>query len=558
MKFKWFNLYLLGISFSLTSCNDYLDMTPTDSVSDKMVWSSTQNAEYAVNYLYKSFYQLSNFTLGQCAAGMTEGLTDVLKYGSSNYNALQYIPSEIAYGGTTLTVNYVSVYLGNWDTMYDYIRRTNENLYNLHRYGTISENDATRLEAEMRFIRAFLYFDLIKRYKEVIIYDDDLTKMTKDKALSTESEAWDFVEADLKYAAEKLPMKANANGRLDKGAAYAFMTRAMLYAERWEAVRTAANEVKKLGYGLETNYADSYSKTIKDGNKEAILQYCFDQSKFSVGHDFDSYYAPGGDKALDGNTVVGGFGTPTQEMVESYELATGGFPDWTAWHTTEGTTNQPPYVNLEPRFQATILYNGASWKGRIVEPYVKGTDGWATWMVDAKPEGRTTTGYYLRKLVDEGHSFKTTQVSTQPWTVIRYAEVLLNNAEACYRLNDATNANISIKEIRSRVGLPYQDKDGTELWKAIKQERKVELAYEGQWYWDLRRWKLASQSYDNGGLNNYRVHGVKIEKSGDNFIYTYVECDTQDRNYPSKMYRFPIPQTELNNNALVEQSQEWK
>jgi len=74
----------------------------------------------------------------------------------------------------------------------------------------------------------------------------------------------------------------------------------------------------------------------------------------------------------------------------------------------------------------------------------------------------------------------------------------------------------------------------------------------------LRRWKLASQSYDNGGLNNYRVHGVKIEKSGDNFIYTYLECDTQDRNYPSKMYRFPIPQTELNNNALVEQSQEWK
>ncbi len=558
MKLKTLSLYLLGLSFSLSSCNDYLDMTPTDSVSDKMLWSSTQNAEYAVNYLYKSFYDLSNFTLGQCAAGMTEGLTDMLKYGSSNYNALQYIPSEIAYGGTTLTVNYVTVYMGTWETMYTYIRRTNENLYNLHHYGTLSKSDATRLEAEMRFVRAFLYFDLIKRYKEVIIYDEDLPKITKDKAVSTEKDAWDFVAADLKYAAENLPVKASAHGRLDKGAAYAFLTRAMLYAERWADVKSAAEEVAKLGYTLESNYADSYSKTITDGNKEAILQYCFDQSKFSVGHDFDSYYAPGGDKALDGNTVVGGFGTPTQEMVESYELSSGGFPDWTTWHTTDGTTEEPPYSSLEPRFQATILYNGSSWKGRSIEPFVKGTDGWATWLVEPKPEGRTTTGYYLRKLVDEGHSFKTTQVSTQPWTVIRYAEVLLNYAEACYHLSDATNANAAIKQIRSRVGLPYKDKDGTDLWAAIKQERKVELAYEGQWYWDLRRWKLSAKTYANGGLNNYRVHGLKIEKSGNNFVYTYVECDTQNRNFPEKMYIFPIPQSELSNNALVDQNAEWK
>lgn len=558
MKTKIVGLYLLVASFGLTSCNDYLDMTPTDSVSDKVMWASTQNGEYAVNYLYKTFFYLSNFTLGQCAAGMTESLTDMMKYGSSNYNALQFIPSEISYGGTILSVNYVSVYLGNWGTMYDYVRRVNENLYNLHNYGQLSKADATRLEAEMRFIRAFLYFDLIKRYKEVIIYDEDLTKISTNKAVSSESDGWNFVEADLNYAAENLPAKANANGRIDKGAAYAFLTRAMLYAERWEKVKTAYNEISKLGYSLESNYSDSYTKTIKNGNTEAILQYAFDQSTYSVGHDFDSYYAPGGDKALNGNTITGGYGTPTQEMVESYELATGGFPDWSTWHTTSGTTEQPPYANLEPRFHATILYNGVSWKNRTIEPFVNGVDGWSTWLVEPKPEGRTTTGYFLRKLVDESHSFNTTQTSTQPWTVIRYAEVLLNYAEACYRTNDAANANNAVKAIRDRVSLPYSTKSGDALLSAIRQERKVELAFEGQWYWDLRRWKLSAGNYSEGGLNNYRVHGLKIVKSGDDFTYTYVECDTQDRNFPQKMYRFPMPQSELNNNALVEQYSEWK
>lgn len=558
MRTKIIGIYLLGaVSTGLVSCNSYLDMTPTDSVSDKVMWSSTENAEYAVNYLYKSFFELSNFTLGQCAAGMTEGLTDMLKYGSSNYNALQYIPSEIAYGGTTLTVNYVTSYLSDWVTMYNYIRRTNENISNLHKYGNGLGTDATRLEAEMRFIRAFLYFDLIKRYKEVILYDEDLTGITKNHALSTESEGWDFVEVDLNFAAKNLPPKADANGRLDKGAAYAFLTRAMLYAKRWEDVKAAAVEVQKLGYTLEANYADSYTKTIKDGNKEAILQYCFDQDKNSVGHDFDTYYAPGGDKVLDGNTI-GGYGTPTQEIVESYELASGGFPDWTAWHTTDGTTENPPYADLEPRFQATILYNGSSWKGRTIEPYVDGVDGWCTWLVDARPEGRTTTGYYLRKFVDEGHSFLETQVSTQPWTVIRYAEVLLNYAEACYETDDEVNANAAIKEIRSRVGLPYSDKSADDLWAAIRQERKVELAFEGQWYWDLRRWQLSAKDHADGGLNDYRVHGLKIEQSGGHFVYSYVECDAQNRYFPEKMYRFPLPQTELNNNSLVEQSLEWK
>lgn len=536
----------------LISCNDYLDMDPTDRVSDKMIWSEEGTAEYAVNNLYD---YLASVNGSQFLAGMTESLTDEFKYGSYNYNSLCYIPSEFAYGGSTLTASYVDVYMGVWESRYNQIRRTNENIYNLKRYGSdLSDAAKSRFEAEMRFIRAWLYFDLVKRYKEVIIYDEDLSKITKDKALNTEEEGWNFIQKDLEYAAENLPAQAEANGRLDKGIAFAFMSRAMLYAKRWQASLDAANKVAELGYRLNDSYAESFKVTADKGNPEAILEYEYNLTV--GGHNFDFYYSPGGDFTVI-DQIGGGYGTPTQEMVESYELAEGGFPDWSAWHGEEGTTETPPYESLEPRFHATILYNGASWKGRKIEPYVGGTDGWCKWNVDKEPKGRTTTGYYLRKLVDETHDFSAQSSSSQPFMLIRYAEVLLNKAEACYRLGNTADANAAVKAIRSRVGLPYSDKNGDALWNAIRQERRVELAYEGLWYWDLRRWGDASKAYPTG-LNAYQAHGLRIEQVGSSFLYTYVSVDDKDRNFPEKLYRLPLPTSELTTNSMVKQYSEWQ
>ena len=542
-------LCLMGATLGLTSCNDFLDMTPTDKISDKGVWTNVSTAEYSVNYLYSYIYDV---VASQCVAGETEALTDQLKYGSYNYNSLCFIPSEIAYGGSNLTATYVDAYLGYWGSWYSAVRRTNQEISSLKKYGTLAESDAVRLEAEMRFVRAYLYFDLMKRYKEVIIYDEDLTAITENKALNTEKEGWDFIQQDLEYAAANLPEAKDAKGRANKGQAWAFMSRAMLYAERWEAAKKAAEEVEKLDYALEADYADSYMKPITEGNKEAILQYCFDR-KLDITYGFDFYYTPGGDYKLNGQTG-GGYGTPTQEMVESYEYAEeGGFPDWSAWHA-EGVTDTPPYEELEPRFQASILYNGASWKDRTIESFVGGSDGFCVWNKEPEPQGRTTTGYYLRKRVDESHDVINENGSVQPVTIIRLGEVLLNKAEACYRLNDAAGANAAVKAIRDRVGLPYQDKAGENLWKAIRQERKVELAYEGHYYWDMRRWKLSATAF-----TGIRLHGMKIEKNANgSFTYIYTECDDKDRNFPTKMYRFPMPQAELDNNGAVTQYAEWQ
>ncbi len=542
-------LFLTAALAALVACNNTLDLTPTDRVSAKTLWETTRNAEYSVNHLYSYIW---GYYSAPTAAGLTEALTDELKYTSYNFNAMAYIPSYLAYFESTVTAQTIDVYLGMWGSLYVAIRETNEAINYLHAYGQMPEADKVRLEAELRFLRGYFYFELIKRYKDVILYDEDLAAIVKDKAVSSESEGWDMVQADLDFAAENLPAPAVAGGRINKGMAYGFITRAMLYAKRYDAVIAAANAVAELGYSLEPVYADAYGKSLAAGNREAIIQYTFDYAS-GLTHSFDFYYTPGGDYAIE-DMKGGAYAVPTQEIVESYELATGGFPSWSAWHGS--TTNTPPYELLEPRFQASILYNGSAWKGRTIEPYVGGIDGWAAWKTDKEPKGKTVTGYYLRKHVDEGYSV-TTSGSSHPFTLLRYGEVLLNKAEACYRTNDNAGANAAVREIRSRVGLSYTDKSGDNLWKAIVQERKVELAFEGLRYWDLRRWEVAAQPYPEG-LSAYQQHGLKIEPEGSGFRYTYVSVDEKDRNFPERLYRFPMPKSELESNSLVNQYDEWK
>ena len=418
------------------SCSGLLDMTPTDRVSAKTMWESTRNAEYSINHLWSYIWGYNAYPT---SLGLTEALTDELKYTSYNFNAMAYIPSYISYFESTVSAGTVDVYLGMWSSLYVAVRETNEAISYLKAYGQMSDADKTRLEGELRFLRAYFYFELAKRYKDVILYDEDLTSITKNKAVSPEKDVWDFIQGDLDFAADNLPAQAAAGGRIDKGMAYALTTRAMLYARRYDAVIAAADEVTALGYSLEPRYADAFGKSLSAGNREAILQYNFDITN-GITHEFNFYYTPGGDYAIN-DSKGGAYAVPTQELVESYELSTGGFPNWTPWHGT--TTNTPPYAQLEPRFQATILYNGSAWKGRTIEPYVGGTDGWAQWKTDKEPKGKTVTGYYMRKLVDESYDVNTSG-SSQPFTFLRYGEVLLNRAEACWFTEDYNGAGMSV------------------------------------------------------------------------------------------------------------------
>jgi hypothetical protein len=541
---------MICCSLSFTGCSNYLDLTPTNEVSDKLIWSKSDLAELAVNDFYNSINLYGSFGFNQSTDGMTEGFTETLKYGSKT-NMTDMDRCNLFVFAGVMSASWASYDLGAWDDLYNRIRRVNEALSDMKKYSSFDIQTTAYFSGQLRFFRAFYYFELLKRYKDVILYDEDLSKISAKTPISTETKGWDMVEADLEFAGKNLPVSwAKSDfARITSGAAYALLSRSMLYAERWDVAQSAASKVINSGnYALAATYADAF-KSGSTGNKEAILEYDYNAS--GVYHNFDDRFSPKGDPGVQ----QGGLGTPTQEMVESYELAgTGGFPDWSEWHTNTGTTTAPPYDKLEPRFQASILYNGSSWKGRTIEPFVSGIDGWCQYSDDPAPAGRTTTGYYLRKLIDETHNLSVKTASTQPWISIRYAEVLLNFAEACYHTGNTDSANIAVKAIRARVGLPYTSKSGTDLMTTIRQERKVELSYEGLLFWDMRRWQLAATAY-----TGYRVHGLKIVKNLDgSFTYTYVDCDKQDRYFPSKLYRLPLPQDELTNNTAIQQYPEWR
>lgn len=556
MKTK-FNILLLTLAAAmpLVSCDDYLDTTPTDSASDKLIWSNYEYAQLQANYMYEDVQYIGTYGTGygcsrDCSIGLSEALTDLFKYGGYNYTSLNRIPSEMAYGGvSTLTNGYVDTYLGAWGTMYKYIATANQSIANLKKYGTFAEDQKAEIEAEFRFFRALYYSILAKRYPQLIIYTENLDEYQKDKGTSPVSEAYELIYQDLMFAGENLPVSITPNGRLTSGAAYALLSRVMLYAERWADAKAAAEEVMKQGYSMPASLETPFT----NGGEGAIFQICFDLTAKT--HQFDAYYSPGGDKAAYGNPVSGGYGCPTQEMVESFEKADGTKVDWTRWHNEAGTNDTPPYAQLEPRFHHTILYNGATWKDRTIESYVGGADGWLEWMKGDMCDGKSTTGYYLRKLVDENNMFADGAKSTKPYTFIRYAEVLLNYAEACYMLGETAEALAKVNDVRTRpaVGLPASTVSGENIMNAIRQERKVELAYEGHYYWDMRRWRLAHTAF-----TGVRAHGLKIEKNANgSYTYYYVTVDDQDRNFPEKMYSCPIPESELDNNKEITQIAAW-
>ena len=538
---------IMGLSF--TSCNDFLDPDPTDRLSEKLFWQNEESTDLYLNSFYPYLSSYGNFGTSQFNNGLlTEGMTDMLKYGS--YSAGVGNANRIVFNPYFVTADQ-SQGLVIWTTSYERIRRVNEFLSSMSKYSTYNEDTNKRYEAQIRFIRAFLYYQLLLRTNTVIIFDK--LPDGNSKPLSPESDCWDFVEQDLDYAIQNLPVQwdATRSGRITKGAALAMKSRAMLLAKRWEKARAAASEVinvqdnGSLVYELNKDYKNAFKSYFDNGNKESILEFRYKLP--APYHSFDRDFAPGGDWANNGGSAC-----PTQEMVEEYELATGGKADWSKWHSK--TTETPPYSLLEPRFHASVLYNGASWKNRKIETFVDGKDGYIDYGFQANTNGKTTTGYYLRKYLDESIADISTTYSAQPWIEIRLAEVYLNLAEACAMLGSTydKDANNAIRTIRERVKLPYTDLTGEELMKAIRHERKVELAYEGFYYWDLRRWRMADSILDGA-----RFHGLKITQSGTTLTYEYIDCDKEDRKFPERFYNFPIPTTEIANNLAISQINLW-
>ena len=546
MKIK--RLYLLGIGLMftsqfLTSCHDLLEKDPTDSYSETVAWSSESSLDMYVTYLYKPLNGLSNFS----SLSLTDGYTDLVKYGNGVPQTWS-AHNKILLQQNTITSD--NNPMSSWG-LYTDIFRENVFLRDAGIYGSKFNEDFlnTRI-AEIRFIRAVNYARMIRIFGGVILRDETNgvdSEGEKAKARATEAESWDFVLKDLEFAAKHLPKEWDSkwDGRLTKGAAYAYMCRTALFAKRWDIAITAADEIKKLNkYDLMDEYKDVFKVA---GNKEIIFSIAYKIP--DMPHYFDRYFAPDGKQGI--RRAV-----PTSELVDSYDMADGTPFSWSV------SMAKDPYVGREPRFYASIIYNGATWKEKTIYTYVDAENGFAAYRDNMNPgEKQTVTGYFIRKYLQENNTEFDDKGSDQFWIEMRYAEVLLNLAEALAEQDYAKNQDDALEalnEVRRRVDLPERttqeapDKDS--FMKLLRKERICELAFEGFRYWDLRRWRLAGEVIDGK-----QAHGTKITKKDDNsYTYEQVSCDDNiNRFFPERYYLLPIPVDELQNNPLCENNAPW-
>ena len=548
---------LLSVLLIASACNS-VNLSPTDRYDKSYAFKNLENAELYLNYFYKEIYQFGQFgsnALGGSNANMSDGLTDILKYGgivagTGDCNLIMTVD-----GQQRTTQNYFDA----WTTCYGWIRRINEYLAGLEENkGNFTQEEADRLKAEALFFRAWSYFLTMRCHASVkddlgVIPYEDIRTMNaegKDHARASLSDSWDLIGRDIQFAESHLPERAEARGRLHRYAALALKARAMLYAGRYTLAKEAVEEINAHGgYAYEEDYDDIFASL---DSKEAIWGYAFSSGVLT--HQFDAKYSQPGDVCLKGN-FGSGLAGPTQEFVDMFDNA-----DGTPFDISDASRRfiTPDNVDSrDPRLAKCVLYNQAEWKGRKLECYEGGVDQKYMPYGSVNSPGNTVTGYYIRKLLDPENRDFLVNGSYQPWIEFRYAEMQLIYAECCAYEKDYVTARKTIADLRNtRFGKEVYTAP-ISSWETaldvILKERAVELCFEGHRFWDLRRTGRAAEV-----LDGKKYSGVWWHPSGDGtFTPELIVCEMGPRIYPERFDRFPIPQTEINNNRLARQNTDW-
>ena len=432
-------------------------------------------------------------------------------------------------------------------TMYEGIRNTNVMLENMDRVPWTTDYNPQYIRGEQLFLRAFLYFELMKRFGGVVLLDKAQTvkESGADLKRSTYQETLDFIIRDLDKALSLLPADWSAAnyGRATTGAVLALKARALLHAAsplhnpsseaaKWKKATDAAKAVMDLNkYSLEPNYEDVLTQP---SSNEYILMHIKGPIGFSgMMVDFIAPPSYGGLRNLI---------SVTQNHVDLYEMKNGK----PITDISSGYNPQQPYVNRDPRFYHNVIYNDQLWQGRKVETYNGGRDYVAT------SPSYTRTSYYVKRLWPEVLKAGSTNTAILNFLYFRYAEVLLNYAEA---LNESdgptTEVYNAVKLVRERAGMPALPSglNKNQMRDRIRNERAVEFAFEEMRWWDILRWEKGVE------LVAQTLNGMSITKSGTNFTYKVVPLASNfQKVFEDYMHLYPIPRDQMLNSpeALVQ------
>jgi len=555
-------IYIILLSFFVAACDDnFLDRNPLDQISSSGVFTDKALAEaYLNNLTGKISYGLhpvsenddEEYTVGYGTYPcMLASITDEARAKSGwVQNNATIVPGDISpenMGGLDL-----------WKYAYSTIREANSIIEGITK-SSFDEDFKTQVIAQARFIRAFFYFDLVRRYGDIPLIKV-AQSMSDDLLVSRDpkSEVYDYINTELTEIANQLPNKSELEaGKISKQAAIAINARAMLYAERYadaaklaDLIITGANND---GIDLYPDYGELMIS--HGGNIETIFE------KLSLppnaGHSFGYYNWP-----QRWRVYYGGQTDPTQEMVDSYEMATTGLP---ITDPASGYNPDKPYDGRDSRFYASIFYHGSEFSAIQPvegEPYIDMEWGNFREGPGAKVQlAASTTGYLVKKFVDPSDGFSPKEFqSKSSWQEVRFAEVLLIYAEAANEDGGPTGKVYnSINRIRNRAGLPdlKAGLSKEQMRESIRHEIKIELAFENHRWFDLIRWGIAVQT-----LDGYVPHRVKIVRKADApsqadvpqlfeqqyFTYIYEPVPGRNQTFPERQNLLPIPQTEIDKN----------
>lgn len=541
------NIFLLCcmLIMGMTACkkaDSYLDKAESGGISDKE--------------LFNDYAQTDAFLANIYSTGIGAG--DWMPVYSFTYAAAcdeAKCPYPFAYGTINFTNGLVSPTnnpIDIWAKSYQNIRKVNiflQYIDNLPVNGTAQEEGKSRMKGEAYFLRAFFYHELYRRYGAVPLLDKPLN-IDEDLQIprNSEEEVVEFIVKDCETAASLLPVAYSAAnlGRAPKGAAMLLRSRVLLYAasllhnpenkpEKWQRAAAAAKAVIDMNqYRLDDNYKTLFHTRT---SPEVIFQSTVNQVWKVVDNDWVRHTEP--------PSQGGGWGNlqPLQNLVDDYEMSNGKY----ITDPSSGYDPAKPYTGRDPRFYQSIIYDGCRWAGATINTYVgSGVDGlnYST--------AATKTGYYTAKLLDETATLITSyKPGSHYWVFMRYAEALLNYAEAQNEALGTPDQSVydAVNKIRDRanVKMPALQTglSKEEMRQRIRHERRIELAFETHRFWDLRRWRIGTQE----GLNAY---GMKVTKSGT--VYTYEKFLLENRVYKPAFDFFPIPQTEREKDKALTQN----
>ncbi len=535
---------LLLIFFAASGCKkDYLSFDYTDgSVREEDVWTSDRLARGFLNNAYLGILRRYDLTDGALLAAASDEAVN------SNQGSTINIFNNGTWGPLrTLDDQYAN--------MYNYIRRTN--LF-LERSLTSKINPATDIPAlrgEAFFLRAYYHFELFKRYGAIIIANRSFGPTENlDLPRNTFDETVNQIVSDCDSAAAVLLPSITDQAIADKGrasqtAAMAIKARTLLYAAsplnnptgdvtKWQKAADAAKAIISLNkHSLlpAAQFTNIWNYTSQAYNAEVLFASVADNVNV-----IESANAPISYDGARGRT------NPTQELVDAFEMKTTGKPITDA---TSGYNKNDPYANRDNRLGLFIMYNGSVFKSpKVVETFVGGKDNIITNV------NTTKTGYYMRKFLYDAANWAVNTASSlrRPWVHFRYAEVLLNYAEALNEVQGpVADVYTNVNQVRARAGMPALpaalSKDSMRL--RIQNERRVELCFEEHRFFDVRRWKKGEEFF------NKPVSGIVITKTGS--TYTYQVVTVENRVFVEKNYRFPFPQSELNKAVNLQQNPGW-